>query len=216
MVLNEIYRKDAPYVASYNYKDLITNTGYVVFYGAAMVTSTPTYTKHLITEIVNCGTDENYGYTSTNGTYTFDSKEFDKTRIINGIPYASVPAFIWDVSSSGSTEAVVITSVKLIQIHVGGATTDLTNDVNLGTIASANPATGIIIDAGAMVIWNKISNISIKEGEKLRLSITIACTTRGAIGHNPAQKTITIIGGTGTVTTTNTQLTVHVPFKIPV
>ncbi len=207
-------------IETFDFNDIASGSGIEVFYGADSTDSTSTKTYHLVTEqIEGKGGDVNRkeGFTNNlNTTINFDSSTFNLPRTINGIPSVAIPVAAWDESATGEAITITISSVKLIKVAVGGATTDLTTAINVGVIINEDPGgDGSIINVVPIVLMTNVTNKLIKKGEKIRLAITINTGgVHGGIAHSPSNKTIIIDPGSSDIAWADTRLSLQVPFRI--
>ena len=210
---------------SVDYHDFITGAGVVLFYGAKDVASG----DHELVSSTNISAtvDQEYIYgvdagvfsvlaDNTTTTINYDSQIFNSSRKINGVVRAAIPVGVAEADNSGGAIDIGLSSVKLIQVHGIGGTTDLSAAVSVAVIPTSSKA--------FMLSWfvklGLINNITIKKGDKIRLAIiydTTASSDQVARAyHSPGKASDTITGGgTETATSTNTRLVLEIPFAIP-
>jgi len=213
-VPDSLFRGSPEFVASYPFNDIAQNTGIVNFYagstniGAARV-------NFLVENTIQGGTAENFGYTKTTGTYSFDTVPFKLPRTLLGTAYATVRQWGYNTSSGTDGESTV-TDIKLTQVHVGGGTSDITNEADLLKVIHT-PTTGLTQDS-RVVVWNENTTpIIIKKGEKIRLTLTMTeagSNGSGGFCHNPAGTDSDALASGGEGVITNTQLVVSIPFRL--
>ncbi len=196
---------------NFDWRDIASGTGIIEFFGSAMTLSGTVVSRHLVEEIIDCGVDENHGYTQDpEATLTFDTVEFIIPRTVKGIAYVSIPLYISISSGQGADQSIDVTNIKLIQVHVGGSTTDLTNEFDLETFTET--ATGGFKSNKFLVVFNSISSTVIKKGEKIRLSMDVTGEAKTGILHNPTDRDLTI----NDHTIPDSRLSVHIPFALDI
>ena len=210
-------------LVNYDYLDIATGSGMSKFYGFCSAVS-GAFTYHLIdsalsaniyeTHVTNTAGEDTGAYTWTGTTMalTYDTSIFNIPRTINGNCFVSIPMACSINSGSGTDSTGYLSNVKLTQVHVGGGTTDLTAALTSITISEGETGPQLINPCFTFALPN-ISNVIIKQGEKIRLSVTYNDESGDIIAfHNPAGGSITTRGGTAV----NTRLEIHIPFKVPI
>ena len=119
------------------------------------------------------------------------------------------------IGFAGDGSSLLVSNVKLILVHVDTSTTNLTAGVASSGIDGTNDA----IIGSFFLELGEVTRQLVKKGEKLRLSVTYDTTgTSSAIikaYHNPSGGSETLTdGGIETITSSNTQLIMEVPFEI--
>lgn len=191
-------------MASYDYYDIASSTGVVAFYLMTDIVAT----TGLLTEdnTINLGTSADYlngGFTESSGTITFDTNEFQSPRRIKG-----KPIFNYALGINGGS-SITVTAVKLVQVHVGGTTTDLTTATgNLATLSDATDR-----NIGFIHQFTEVNKL-IKKGEKIRISLSTNAANNTAFLTNPANTQI--IYGSGGNTANITKSTIYIPFRIEI
>jgi len=226
-MLKKKYQSKESAIASYDYIDIASGTGYFVFYGAntgdgsisgSYVLSDNAFYSQRITTF---GT---VGATQTKVVDVDFDVQFNLPRDINGNMFVSVPLGVGrnTADAGGNCTANVSGSI----IHYDG-----TNETPLGTFIS--PDFGPIDDATysndtkVMSCMIPISETHFKSGEILRVHVeaygvvTVAGGRSVGIGHDPKNQPDDNAAGEGltiydSVSTTFgiTTMEVHVPFKM--
>ena len=227
MPLKTIYRKDPPFVVRFDFLDIVENTGRILFYGVkSMVSGSITYDLTTSTNLTASSASyaDSFGldfgvYTElTSGATTtveYNSQKFNKAMKINGIIRVSIPVGVAERVGSAGTGIISLSAVKLVQVHVGGGTTDLTAGVATGNITGTDDA----VIGSFFLELGDVSNIIIKQGEKIRLAISYVGDSSSSAElrayHSPSGTSDTITdGGAETITSSSTILALEIPFAI--
>lgn len=194
--------------AQYSYQDVASGTGVVEFYG---IKDSDTGGVSLINQKTDVGTNSGADFDTEermaglsdfneDGAMTFDTNEFQVTKILKGRVYATFAA------GGTANDGVTLASIRLIQVHGAGGTTTLSSSFSIpeAVDSSATWFVNMFLDMG------DISSTVIKKGDKLRLAVTSTIDGGAFMYHNPAGSAITHQG----ITCINTQMLVAIPFKL--
>ena len=228
MTLKKKYQSQQTAIASYDYTDINSGTGYSVFYGVNVADGT-TSGSYILTD--------NAFYSDKITTYkevpqavtkftdlSFDV-QFNKPQIMGGDLIVSVPIGIG--RKEGITTGIMTTNISGSIVHYDGTT-----ETTLGTFRSTDLALDDGTNAYKTRLLSTVINISelqFKAKEILRVYIegwsrnSAAVNRYVGIGHDPKNRPDNITLGAGAViyddaTTTYgiTTMEVHVPFKIDI
>ena len=227
-MLQKKYLSQDKSIASYDYTDIASGTGYSIFYGANIADGTISGSYVL---------SDNAFYSDKVTTYAnvpqavtnFANIDFDVTfnmpRTAKGKVIVCVPVGIG--RETGQANGVLTMNLSGSIIHYDGTT-----ETNLGSFRSSDFALDDAVDAYGYDILSSVVDIAIthfKVGDTLRVSIEgwsrigAAVTRYVGIGHDPKNQPDDNATGGGltiydlSVTTFGpTTMEVHVPFKIDV
>lgn len=208
-------------IVSYDYFDIAKGTGVEVFHGFANALS-GAVTYHLTSEPVNANFYVTKGvapneptgaytkFTTGGTTFTYDTLAFNVSRTLNGEVFLSIPVAL-DLTSTDSGD-VLVRDIKLSIVHVDTSTTDITTTIGTDYVNYG--------EDNALANWYftlttpNISNQIVKKGEKIRLTIIYELESEtnadGYALHNGGGGSISFEEGDAP----NTDLQVHLPFKL--
>lgn len=220
-LMQQNFRKDAPFAVTYDYTDFVRGAGINKFYGFCN-SNNGADTYLLIEDTISAGyydvgnpnvRPEDTGAATAivaTTTVNYDTLVFNLPKTINGVCFVSIPVAYSVLSGSGTNSEGYVKDIKLILIHADASTANLT------TVMQTNPdgatATGPVLRNVCFTLaLPSIANQLIKIGEKLRLTVSYVVTAGDMFAlHNAAGSSITFDGGTAP----HTQLVFSVPFKI--
>jgi len=199
MTIPNIYRKNQSRLnQSYDFNDIASGAGYVVFYGwVSQDDSAKDY--HLTTDSTMKSdvieTDLGIGAGGIIGDFDFDSSELNLPRTIKGDVLVNVPIQIDDGAGAESAYVKVF-------VRKWDGTTET-------EIASTQGATETAIGERTFGILVNVPETNFKKKETIRITIQVTASNNASthIGHDPANRD-------GTNITENTQIKIAIPFKV--
>jgi len=213
-MLQKKYQTQQTAIASYDYTDIASGTGYSIFYGGNLSDGTSAsgsyvlsnnvfYSENLTTEAVKDTTVWFHLF-----DIDFDSSPFNLPRVVQGKALLNVT--LGHSVTGGPLAYMRLSGSRIIKY-------DGTNETVLATFDS--DVYGLGADAGSHVfaVDADIAQTTFKEGDILRLNVNASVYMDGAggetwgIAHDPAERAGSVSYYTATDTTA---LKLHVPFKI--
>ena len=223
MPLNQVYRKDPPYILSYNYTDIADGTGVIIFYGAIHKEETTaagylSATRAYSNDITSFGTA-----TTTSFTKVVD-KDFDvlfnkPQRLKGKIRTTLTLGTGWNAAGANASETYAIVKA----IHIDAATNETAlGQAQSGTMVKPQQPAETAFSQTVNVEINVATQKQFKVGETLRITVEIwgkrteSISCYHGFGHDPldrndepANPDFNLIEDTDT-----TVFAVHVPFII--
>ena len=192
MVLAKKYQSQESAIATYNYEDIASGTGFVVYYGAK--TADDAGVDYILTnnQIYSHGID------TAGATLDLDFDiVFNKPQRIRGNLFANI-----NLSSGGATNVTATVKVR----KDDGAEYEIASKTSAGVALAGN-------DDFTLAVIVPINSIQLfKKGETLRITITTTCSAGTLfLSHDPANRT-----GPNGITLDTSQLIFHVPFVVDV
>ena len=225
MAVPIIYREgQARSIASYNYVDLASGTGYVDFYAGKTVDTNRLSANAFWSDKVCTGTTSvatTTGYEKQSDV-DFDI-EFVLPQTVDGKTIINVPIAFHALSDGAAIGVYCICKVRK---YDGTTETDLVE--NQSTIIATTNSVINTTESGIVCVDVDIPKTTFKGGETLRLtielwgSVSAAATSNFFFGHDPKSRTTTNIeddttfdfGTTYQTNTTESNLIFQVPFRI--
>lgn len=207
------FRTASPQIASYDFFDIVSQTGYVTFYGNLVKDSSGT--KYILDRNqiqVHQDNDTNLdviGATrvmkSTNTTMNFDMV-FTKPFLMDGLSWLQCSMSVYSNYSSSETFTATIT-YKLYHIDVDSNATQIGSTITQDTSSPGNLVTQYSGFTGEIDIDNQL----FKKGETLRVQIDLACGN----SSNANSRAYLYHDATGTLSIGSTILDSAVKFFAP-
>ena len=207
MGVPQVYRKsDERAIASFDFVDIATGLGTVIFLGISSETS-GAVDYHLITTSVHSATTSTNRTTIGTTTIDFDTANFNLPRTAKGTAYFSA-----GVGTSVATTEGIQLKVQLFHVDSGASETNITSEITTPVFFNASA-----IDSKMEFLELPITEKLIKKGEFLRLRVKMIGDANIDIemGHDPKNrdgKQAKIIPGTKN----STVLTFLMPFRVDV
>lgn len=238
MPLNDIYRKDPPYVASYDYFDIANGTGYDIYYGIGITNSVTTTSTVIVKSGIPCMSAAITAVENTTFLEVID-RDFDITfntpKKIKGDFLAGIPI---GYKMTGAAAQSMWFRSRVLVYHFDGST-----ETQLGSTSTSEAYDIDAVDAaneiGSKVSFHKVTIPlrHFKAGETLRITVKVDVkatagtgkTCTAGMGCDPTNEApsaaiinyesgvISIISDgvtTGHFGETNTKMEFHVPFKL--
>lgn len=208
MPINPIYRKNPDSaIASYDFYDLMSNTGYKTFHGICLLKPTATESYRLVSNSDNHSdywkTKNSYNWKTNGSTIDIDfDMDILKSFILKGdviinIPYSYIKAPAQDVTATWTIKIYKVSAGTEYQL---GST--ITKIVEVPT-ADGDGTWGLL---GAVI---PIGTTTLKRGDIFRLSVVVSDVLTGTINvyHEPTSLVVS-------ATIKETDLKVSLPFQI--
>lgn len=173
MAINPRFRTTAPAVATYDFFDLASQTGYVTYYGCEAEDSSGSkfiLTRNQAYSRPKSGDTGAFAITGNGGTdtHTFEVV-FEKPFVINGIASVEYASGV-----SGTSGQSVQTTVGLY--HYDGTTeTQLGSSIVHAVTSAANPELHAELQNAQITVSNQL----FKNGDTLRLKVEVASSASG-------------------------------------
>ena len=211
MTVPPFYRSQEKAVSSYDYYDIASGTGYVIFYGGwtvdkTLLSNVAFYSSDVLHSNV-CPGGGTYG---TMQDHDYDI-EFRLPRVIKGVLIASVPE---GMTLSDSAACYIRTTIYVRKVPVAGAEIEIAS--NVGTAYTLSIGDKRVMDA----IDVTIPETHFKAGESLRITVLFEAmggdtggTSYVYYGHDPYDRNQDE-GDSVTFSTYPSTLSFLVPFKV--
>ena len=183
MAVPQVYRKqDEKAIASFDFEDVVTGLGTVIFYGIDGETSGGR-TYHLTTNkdawAVLIGTTQ--GTSGQTTTINFDSAKFNLPRTAKGTATISC-------GMGAANSDVVKLQIQLFHVDAADQATSITSEI------TSQSYTGVAANNAEMVFLElPITQKIFKKDESLRLVVKLVyvsgSTTQVVLGHDPQNRT---------------------------
>ena len=221
MPLNQIYRKDPPYIISYNYIDIASRTGVIVFYGSDtddngtvtyQLATNAIYSANVLTQIQGVSGVEMIGDLDFDIIFNFPKR-------IKGKVIANIPVIMGNENTAnkgGSGYAVL----KVRHVTSGGSESEIASNtksavISVGSLDTVQAVLNVEVDVATIKQF--------KKGETLRLTVEVWAATQQANGlqaalmHDPKNRVpTTYSGGIDAGEFITSTLSFNVPFVLNV
>ncbi len=215
-LLPQVFRKDPPYVITYNWTDIINGLGYQTFYG--FTTTDSVSTKYSLIESTTnkfSSVIDTAGAATTNAAYTkvldvdFDLSEFNAPRIINGTAYLRMS--YWAEGTSSGVYTYIIAKIRKW---------DGTTETEIASVQSEELNNYDVNKTLSMEIEIPLTHFN--KNDQLRLTIEGWAKDAGAtassnivISHDPQNRAGTYMNPAGDSSgLLTTRIILQMPFKI--
>jgi hypothetical protein len=216
MPFPQVYQRESERaIASYNYVDIASGTGFVIFYAhASEVAGGLDY--HLNTESSIYSslieTDAGFGAPPQTIDLDFDLSSFNLPQTLEGEALVN-----FTITAHGGT-GTTASSSAVVTIRKWDGTTE--TDIATATTPSVSSGVASLVKE-LMTIPITVPRTLFKKGETLRLNITVTITrtggsneVKGTLGHDPRNRDGAVIIPSTDSPDTITQIAFHAPFKI--
>jgi len=212
-MLKKKFQTQQTAISSYDYTDIASGTGYVIFYGGNLSDGTSASGSYVLSDNVFYSENKNT-HTVLNTTswanamdITFESSIFNLPRIIEG--KALINATLGHGATGGAIPLTRLSGTRIIKY-------DGTTETVLATVTSDITTGGAALGAHIFSMEVDIPQTLFKAGDTLRLNTNVwvkldaGAGVTWTIAHDPADRN----DSTYIPDADPTTLTFHVPFKV--
>jgi hypothetical protein len=208
----------SPKVVTFDYDDIADGTGTIIFYPFFARNAAEIYRMdNRVFKSDTIGTALAFGAKTTIMEKTFTTKAFNLPRTLKGTAYLKLPVAAYPKYSDNVLD---IEPTITLYTYDGSTATQI---VTISPLKYTT-AEGIGFD-GEMIIEIIVPETLIPLGwyvqmkvkvEMTRTAGTVTLDSAGGVGHDPEGETFSKTIGTQTVTVTDTQMILNLPFRIEV